>query len=306
MKFNFTLLLVLMMGSMIEVGAQSVMELKEKKAEIEAKQAEAQAIVDGFQAEIDALNSEIDIVGGWQKGLVGSVGLGFGAQNNWASSANPNSSQSNLNIGINAFANSIREDDFWRNKGVVALGWQSLDTDTNDDESDGFLDDRTVDIMNLSSLYGRNISDTWALSALGELNSSVFNLFNPGTLDLGVGLTWNPNPDLVVVIHPLNYHVAFSSVDGVSSEGALGAKLRADYNHTFANGLGWSSTLTSFIPYSSTAEGQPTLFEYTWLNSLNYTVWNGIGLNLSFGLRNAEFESTSTQTYYTVGVSYGF
>jgi len=156
----------------------------------------------------------------------------------------------------------------------------------------------------LSSLYGKNISDTWALSGLGELNSSVGNFLNPGTLDIGVGLTWNPNSDLVVVIHPLNYHIAFSSVDGVSSEGALGAKLRADYTHEFPGGLGWSSTFTSFIPYSSQEDPQPTLFEYTWLNTLTYTLTGGLGINFGFGLRNAEFENDGTQTYYNVGLAY--
>ena len=153
-------------------------------------------------------------------------------------------------------------------------------------------------------MYGKKISDTWAVSGLGELNSSVGNLLNPGTLDIGVGLTWNPNPDLVVVIHPLNYHIAFSGVDGVSSEGALGAKIRADYTHQFSGGLGWASTFTSFIPYSSQMEPQPTLFEWSWLNTLTYTVAGGVGINLGFGLRNAEFEFSGTQSYYNIGLAY--
>ena len=108
----------------------------------------------------------------------------------------------------------------------------------------------------------------------------------------------------MVVIHPLNYHIAFSGVDGVSSEGALGAKIRADYAHQFPGGIGWSSTLTSFIPYSGTTEGQPTLFEYSWLNTLTYTLTGGIGVNLGFGLRNAEFEDPGLQSYYNLGLSY--
>lgn len=303
MKFKFTLLIWMLSFTFLGLQAQSVMELKEKKAEIAAQQAEVQAQVDAFQGEINAIDSELEILGGWKKGLLGSVGLNFARQSNLATSPNPNSSTSSLGIGINAFANSIRENDFWRNKAVINLGWQSLDTDTQDDENDGFLDDRTTDLLNISSLYGRNISDKWALSGLGELNSSVFNLLNPGTVDLGVGLTYTPSSSLVVVIHPLNYHIAFSGVDGVSSEGAFGAKVRADYTHTFPNGLGWSSTLTSFVPYQSK---EPTLFEYTWLNSVNYTIAGGIGLNLTFGLRNAEFESLNTQTWYSFGLSYGF
>ena len=304
MKLNFTLIVMFLSCMAISLTAQeSVMELKEKAAEIEAKQAELQEQMDAYQGELDGINSEIDVLGGWQTGLLGSVGFNLGAQSKWIGSANPNSSSSSLGIGLNGYANSIRENDFWRNKGVMTLGWQKVDPNTNDDAvGTGF--DLNTDILNLSSLYGKNISDTWALSGLGELNSSVGNFLNPGTLDIGVGLTWNPNPDLVVVIHPLNYHVAFSSVDGVSSEGALGAKLRADYNHEFPGGLGWSSTLTSFIPYSSATAPQPTLFEYTWLNTLTYTVAGGVGVNFGFGIRNAEFESPDTQTYYNLGLAY--
>jgi len=289
MKLTFTFL----MAAFVSFGLMG----------LEAQQAEAQAQADALQGEIDGINGQLDILGGWQTGLLGSVGFNLGNQSNWAGSANPNSSTSALGIGLTGFANSINEGSFWRNKGVVTLGWQGVDPDTNDDAiGTGF--DRNTDLLNLSSLYGKNISDNWALSALGELNTSVGNFFNPGVLDIGVGVTWTPSPDLVVVIHPLNYHIAFSSVDGVSSEGALGAKIRADYTHEFPGGLAWSSTLTSFLPYSGTSEGQPTLFEYTWLNNLTYTLAGGIGVNLGFGLRNAEFESIDTQTYYNFGLSY--
>lgn len=299
MKHIFTMIILL--TGLIYADAQSLMELKEKKAELEATQAEAQTKVDEIQGEIDALQKDITVMSGWQKGLIGNIGLGFGATNNWATSANPNSSNSSLGIGINAFANRINEKDFWRNKGIVTLGWQSLDTDTDDGENDGFLDDRTTDLMNLSSLYGRRLSNKLALSALAELNTSVFNFLNPGTFDLGVGFTYTPNDELVVVIHPFNMQAAFSSVEGVSTQSAIGTKIRADYNHTFPGGLGWSSTLTTFIPY---ATKDPTLFNYTWLNNLNYTIAGGVGLNLAFGLRNAEFENQNLQTYYTLGLSY--
>ncbi len=304
MKFNFTLIAMILTCMTLSLTAQeSVMELKEKKAEIEAKQAELLEQAEAYQGEIDGITSELEILGGWQTGLLGSVGFNLGTQSKWAGSANPNSSTSNLGIGLNGFANNIKEGSFWRNKGIITLGWQQVDPDTKDDAvGTGF--DLNTDLLNLSSLYGKNISDKWALSGLGELNSSVGNFLSPGTVDIGVGLTWNPNSDLVVVIHPINYHIAFSDVEGVSSEGALGAKIRADYTHEFPGGLGWSSTFTTFVPYSSAEAPQPTLFEYTWLNTLTYNLAGGIGVNLGLGLRNAEFESTDTQTYYNLGLSY--
>ena len=304
MKFTFTFLLIVLAGIGLQLNAQSVMELKEKKAEVEAAKAEVQAEVDAYQSELDAINKELDILGGWKKGFTGTVGLNFGAQNNWATSPNPNASSSALNIGFNVYANSIREDDFWRNKGIINLGWMSFDNNTEDDEKDGFLDDRTTDILNISSHYGRYLSEKLSLSVQSELNSSVFNLFNPGTFDLGAGLTYDASSNLTILVHPFNYNVAFSAVDGVSSSSALGAKLRADYAQQFSNGIGWTSTLTSFIPYTGSDEGTPTLFNYTWLNTITYSFWKGIGVQLSFGLRNSEFESESLQNYYNVGLSY--
>lgn len=302
MKLSYTLVFLILI---IPVGlfSQSVEELELQKSELKAAQAKIQAEVDEYQGQINDINEQIKLLSGWQKGLFGNIGLGFGATNKWASSANPNSSNSNLGIGVTTFANKITEKDFWRNKAIINLNWQSLDTNTDDNENDGFLDDRTTDLLNLSSLYGRRLNDNIALSGLAELNSSVFNFLNPGTFDLGVGATWTPENDLVVVIHPLNYHAAFSGIEGVSSEASLGSKIRADYSRKFSNGLGWSTTFSTFIPYVSK---DPTLFEYTWLNSLSYSVWKGIGVGVSFGVRNAEFESSKLQSFYTVGISYGF
>jgi len=67
MKQLFTLI-VLMGVMVITSNAQSLTELKEKKAALEATQAEAQDQVDAIQGEIDALDQEITISSGWQKG----------------------------------------------------------------------------------------------------------------------------------------------------------------------------------------------------------------------------------------------
>jgi hypothetical protein len=65
------------------------------------------------------------------------------------------------------------------------------------------------------------------------------------------------------------------------------------------------------------------LSNYTWINSLGYTLWNGIGLGLEFGLRNnkqealnfasnndptATFENVDNdlQTFFLFGLNYAF
>ena len=139
-----------------------------------------------------------------------------------------------------------------------------------------------------------------ALSALGEVNTSLGNFLEPGTIDIGAGLTYIGIENLVVVLHPLNYHIAFpaAGLGEASTQGALGAKLRADYGREFTisgKKMVWSSTLTSFIPYGDTTEEytreldgstyEADLFEYTWLNTLSFEVWKGIGVGISAGIR---------------------
>ena len=304
------------------IQAQTLEELKTKKAEIEASQAAKQAEADAFQGEIDALAKEIEILSEWQTGLNGLIGLNFGGANNWRANANPNNSFSNLNLGISTFANNIKEKSFWRNSLTANLGWQGLDTNTNDDAGgSGFLSDRNSDVLVGSSLYGYRLNQDIAISALGDLNTSVFNFLSPGSFDVGVGITWTPHtiPNLVVVIHPLTYHWAWSALDNVESQAATGAKVKATYTHEFPGGITWSSNLGAFIPYGDTDTelpadellGIPTrtagLFEYTWINSLNIAdVWKGVGVGITYGLRGAEFEHPDLQNYSAVGLTYGF
>ncbi len=304
--------------------AQTLEELKEQKAALEAERKAKQAEADAFNAEINALAKQIEILTPWQTGLSGLVGLNFGSSNNWQANANPNSSNSVLNIGVNAYANNIKEKSFWRNTLTSNVSWQGLDNNTNDDdEGSGFLSNRNADVLILSSLYGLRFNKSLAASALGDVNTSVFNFLSPGTVDIGVGATWTPEsiPNLVVVVHPLTYHFAFSGVSGVDAQSDFGTKLKATYSLKLPGNVVWSSNLGAFIPYSSeeypitfTDENgdqqtsQEGLFEYTWINSFNIAdLWKGIGVGLTFGIRDARFEfPNDVQTYTAVGITYSF
>ena len=76
---------------------------------------------------------------------------------------------------------------------------------------------RVADQFNLTSLYGYNITKKFAASALGEYRTSVLSYAdtsgvkvssfnNPGYLDLGVGVTYTPMKNLILVFHPINYN----------------------------------------------------------------------------------------------------
>jgi len=131
-----------------------------------------------------------------------------------------------------------------------------------------------------------------------------------------VGATWTPITDLVVVIHPLNYNFVFSNNDAVF-ESSLGVKILADYTRKVGN----VNFKTNFSMFQSYEDGN--LSNYTWINSLGYTLWKGIGLGFEFGLRNnkqeainfglykdpaATFENVDNdlQTYWLLGLNYAF
>ncbi|MFT4536967.1 MAG: hypothetical protein ACJA1A_002254 [Saprospiraceae bacterium] len=319
---NFYFALIAFMFFALNTNAQDMTldELKAKKAELAAKAGEAQATADALKGEIGGIQKKIEILAGWRKGVAGNVGFGLNKFSNWAAAANPNSSSSNLGLNLTGFANKMTEKALWNNKLIIQEGFQKVNT-AGVDGGPALTDkeNHTVDLLNFASLYGYRIHPKFAITALGEFNSSLRNFLEPGVLDIGVGGTWTPTSNLVVVVHPLNYHVAFSGVgENPKPSGSIGAKIRADYTNTYqlaGKNVNFSSTLTSFLPYSTdktlanpadpeNIENQVTPLEYTWINNISFEVWKGIGVGVGFGLRGAKFENADTQSFYNLGLSY--
>ncbi len=270
--------LVFVLGLMFGIAstyAQTAEELK-------AQQGPKKDSIAKLQGEVDALQAKIDALPGWKKGAFGTIGANLQGFNNWYSNAAPNSSTGNIGVTVNGFANLTQEKFFWRNSGNINLAWVKNDNTDIDTDSDSF--DGTTDVFTISSLYGRKLNDKWAISALGEYRTSIINNFNdPGFLDLGIGATWTPLENLVVVIHPLNYNFVFAENDAVF-ESSTGAKIVADYTKQF-NKINFKSNLSTFQSYKS-----GDLSNWTWINSFGYTLWKGIGLGFEFGLRGNKQE----------------
>ena len=280
------------------------------KEELETKKAEKQAEADKYQGEADALPAEIDALPGWRTGAFGTIGGSLSNFSNWYAQGAPNNASGSIGFTVNAFANKIEDKYFWRNSLNVNLNWTKLDNKDIDTDSDDF--EPTTDVFNLTSLYGKRLNDKWAVSGLVEYRTTILNNFNdPGYLDVGVGFTWTPITDLVVVIHPANYNFVFSSGDTVF-DSSFGAKIVADYTKQIGK-VNFKTNLSAFQSYKDS-----DLSNWTWINSFSYTLWKGIGVGFDFGLRNnrqeaANFEGTTLpdadndlQSYYTIGMSYNF
>jgi hypothetical protein len=293
------------------------------KEELQTQKKEKQAVADAAQKEANALRAQIDALPGWKKGAFGVIGGSFSNFNNWYSQGTPNNSSGNIGINFNAFANKLEDSYFWRNSLTVNLAWVKLDDKDKPNDDDSFR--ATTDVFNMSSLYGRKLSPKWAASALGEYRTTLLNNFNdPGYLDLGVGATWTPLDNLILVIHPLNYNFVFAENDAVF-ESSLGAKVVADYTRQIG-AIAFKSNFSAFFSYQGS-----DLSNWTWTNAFSYTLWKNIGVGFDFALRNnkqealnyafgqydpaavpAETEPTfenvdnELQTYYTLGLTYKF
>jgi len=305
-----TLLLLTFFIGMMSINAQTKEELQKQKAE-------KQASSDAFQAEANALQAQIDALPGWRTAAFGTIGGSLSNFNNWYAQGVPNNSSGNIGITANGYANLIQEKFFWRNSLTTNLNWVKLDNKDNPLDDDRFKP--TTDVFNISSLYGRNITKTLAASTLMEYRTTLLDNFNdPGYLDLGVGATWTPIDNLIVVIHPLNYNFVFSKSNTVF-ESSLGAKIVTDYTRQIG-AVNFKTNLSMFNSYKSSDYSN-----WTWSNSFGYTLWKMIGVGFDFGLRNnkqealnyalAQTPATATsfddvdnklQTYYTVGLSYKF
>ena len=299
----------------------------QSKEELEAQKTEKQATADAAQKEADAIQAQIDALPGWKIGAFGVIGGSLTNFSNWYAQGSPNNSSGNIGINFNAFANKLEAKYFWRNSLTANLAWIKLDNKDNPNDDDSFRP--TTDVFNISSLYGYKLSDKWALSTLGEYRTTILDNFNnPGYLDLGVGVTWTPIDNLIVVIHPLNYNFVFADNDNVF-ESSLGAKVVADYTRQIGK-IAFKSNLSAFYSYKSS-----DLSNWTWTNAFSYTLWKNIGVGFDFGLRGNKQEAlnyglgqyalTQTpvpnpavevptfnnvdnklQTYYTLGLSYKF
>ena len=253
------------------------------KEELQTQKAEKQAAADALQSEANALQAQIDALPGWRKGLFGTIGGSISNFSNWYSQGTPNNASGNIGISLNAYANLIEDKFFWRNSLTSNLNWVKLDDKDNPYDDDSF--NPTTDVFNISSLYGRNITKNFAVSGLAEYRTTLLDNFNdPGYLDVGVGGTWTPLENLIVVIHPLNYNFVFAENDAVF-QSSLGAKIVADYTRQIG-AVSFKSNLSTFQSYKS-----GDLSNVTWTNSFSYTLWKMIGVGFDFGLRSNKQEA---------------
>lgn len=277
----FTMIKKLILVAAVLFGISSLSA--QTTEELKAEQAKKKDSIAAIQGRVDAIQAQLDAMPGWRIGAFGTIGGSISQFNNWFAQGIPNNSSGNIGITINPYANLIQEKYFWRNSANINLSWVKLDNEDDPTDSDEFRE--AVDVFTVTSLFGYKLTETLAVSTLGEYRTTLLNNFNnPGYLDLGVGATWTPIKDLVVVVHPLNYNFVFS--DGATQyESSLGAKVVADYTRKIG-AINFKTNLSAFLSYEDADYSN-----WTWTNSFSYTLWKAIGVGFDFGLRSNKQEA---------------
>lgn len=293
--------------------------IAQTEAELKALKKVKQDSIAQIQSRVNAIQGKIDALPGWKKGAFGTLGVNLSSFDNWYSQGSANVSSGNIGLTANAFANLKQPKYFWRNSLNINLGWVKFDDKDDPTDDDSFQE--ATDVFNISSLYGYKLTEKIAVSTLAEYRTTILSNFNdPGYLDVGVGATWTPTDNLVVVVHPLNYNFVFAKNDAVF-ESSLGAKVVADYTRSIGK-VSFKSNLSAFYSYEDS-----DLSNYTWINSFGYTLWRNIGVGFEFGLRGNKQEALNfannnlavgdpvqdfntvdnkLQSYYLVGLNYKF
>jgi len=306
-KVKFTFLLAFSIVVNVLSG-QNIEELKAIKVKKETEIAGLEGQIDSLKAEVAGLASQLNVFPYWEIGGTNVIGIDFSAFNNWFTKANPNSTATTIIGSFNGFAHKIGENYFWRNSVNIGFGWQKLDIDTKVDEpeeTDDFV--QTIDILNIQSLFGFELTNKLALSVLVDYSTTLLSNFNePGYFDIGTGITLTPIKELVIVIHPLDLNITFTSSDDLYNS-SLGSKFVVDYNKEIVKGVKFRSKFDGFFSYKSV---DPSLHNYTWTNGLNFAAIKGIGIGIEYALKKNEQEAaafgseSSSQNYLIFGLSF--
>ncbi len=304
MRKQILVLLAVFIFSGIVSGQEINLDaLKAQIAEKAAMVSEKQGQINTLKGEIAGLQKKLDLNAGWRFNSSGILGFSLAGFQNWSKQANPNSRVSDIKGIFNGAALLDKPKFFWRNEGNINVAWQQLVLNAKEATDKEKEYQNVADIFTLTSLFGYKVTQDIAISALGQYNSSIVKNFNnPGILDIGAGATWKPHtiPNFVLTVHPLNYHMVFQKGD-IDTKSALGAKIFASYFTNLYKGVKWTTGLNGFLEYG---KSDPSLNEYTWVNTLSLPAWHGIGIGIGFGLRNSALESSDIQSYYNIGLSY--
>ena len=205
----------------------------------------------------------------WKFSGVSGLNLSQTSLTNWAAGGENSVA---WNLYLNASANYKKDKWSWDNALVTDFG--KTFTSTNK-----WL--KSVDKLNFSTKIGRQVSEHWSVSALGDFltqfargydastnpnvpgngDKYISNIVSPGYLTLAIGADYKPNDDLSVLLSPATGKMTFVLDKKLSDAGAFGVKpgkkmlaeigalAVANYKRKLAENISLVTKLTLFTSY---------------------------------------------------------
>ena len=261
--------------------------------------------------------SKKDTTQGWKHSGISGVTFGQTSLHNWVAGGNNTVSGDFI---FNASLNYVNDKIFWDNNLAFEYGLvYSSATDWM----------KATDKLNLTSIAGRKISETWSVSALlkfytqfakgynyPDKSNYISNLMAPGYLDAALGLSYKPNKNYSLFISPVSERAIFVLDDSLSNSGAFGVKsgkktkletgayLLASTNQTLSTNLNLISSLDLFTPYTKDFGN----IDINWNVLLNYKINKLFTATLNTTLRyyDKEIQKIQFKEILGLGLTYQF
>ena len=275
----------------------TILNAQTKKELIEKQQIKKE-LIRTTQKEVADLQKQIDSLFGWKYSALGILGGSIQGYKNWYAFEAPNQFNASANIIINGSVALMKKKYFWNNGFHMNFRWDLFNN--TDDDSDSNNLSFSTEMLTLSSLFGYKINKRFAYSFYTEYFTRYVKSFNnPGYLDLGTGITWNPKNEWQLFINPLNYNFIFSHGKN-TYESSPGTKIVAKYSTNF-NKLTVKSKLSIFQSYKSIHYSN-----FIWINTIGYKFWKHFGVGVDFALRRNMQEALNYALITNPGTTFDF
>ena len=223
--------------------------------------------------------------------------------------------------GVNYNLTYDKDKDLWEN--IIILGF-------GQNKTQGIGVRKTQDVINLSTNYGREISDKWYVSAGAGFISQfkpgyedgnnpeakkISDFMAPGYLSVGTGFTYKPNDNLMITLRPANARWTFVLDKELQYAGSYGLKEDGDTSLFQFGFLGTiyyklnimeNITLTNNTSVFSNYLDQPSRLVLSYGGILKMKINKFISTNVTLDLLYDHNQIQKTQIKQTLGVGLAY
>ncbi len=223
--------------------------------------------------------------------------------------------------GVNYNLTYEKDKDLWEN--IIILGYGMNNTQ-------GVGNRKTQDVINLSTNYGRKISENWYASVGAGLISQfapgyadgnnpeaekISNFMSPGYVNVGAGFTYKPSDNFTMTLRPANARFTFVMDKDLQYAGIYGLKNDGDsmlFQFGFLGTAQYKVTLMENITLQNTASvfsnylDHPERLVLSYGGILNMKVNKYIYTNVTLDLLYDHNQIRKTQLKQTLGIGLAY